>query len=173
MPEPIPPMVTDNVGSVLKVAVTCWLALNVTTQGPVPLHPPPLQPEKDELAAAAAVRVTTVPGAKLALQVSPQLMPDGLLVTAPWPVPFRTTLRSGEVLKLAVTEAFCVSVTLQTPAPLQAPDQPANDEFAAGDAVSVTWVPLAKLALQVCPQLMPAGLLVTVPVPPPLACTLS
>jgi hypothetical protein len=164
-------MVTDNVGSVLKVAVTCWLALNVTTQEPVPLHPPPLQPAKDELAAAAAVRVTTVPGAKLALQVWPQLMPAGLLVTLP--LPFRATLRSGEVLKLAVTEAFCVSVTLQTPAPLHAPDQPANEEFAIGDAVSATWVPLAKLALQVCPQLMPVGALVTVPVPPPLACTVS
>jgi hypothetical protein len=43
---------------------------------------------------------------------------------------------------------FCVRVTLQVPVPLQAPDQPAKKEFAVGDAVSATWVPLEKLAVQ-------------------------
>ena len=53
--------------------------------------------------------------------------------------------------------------------PAQAPVQPANAEPAAGVAVSITPVPELKLALQVAPQLMPAGALATVPVPvPPL-----
>ncbi len=59
-------------------------------------------------------------------------------MTVPCPVPFRATVSTGEVLKLAITEAFCIRVTWQLPVPLQAPDHPAKKEFAAGDAVSVT-----------------------------------
>jgi hypothetical protein len=47
-----------------------------------------------------------------------------------------------------MTDTFCIKVTLHTPVPLQAPDQPAKKEFAFGDAVSDTWVPLEKLAVQ-------------------------
>jgi hypothetical protein len=100
-------------------------------------------------------------------------MPEGLLATLPVPLPPRATVSAGEVLKLAITDVFCINVTLHTPVPLQAPDHPAKEEFVAGDAVSATWVPLEKLALQACPQLMPAGLLLTVPAPPPAAWTLS
>jgi hypothetical protein len=49
--------------------------------------------------------------------------------------------------------------------PLQAPLQPLKLEPAIGVAVKVTWVPLTKLALQVAPQLIPEGELVTVPLP--------
>jgi hypothetical protein len=115
--------------------------------GLVPLHPPPLHPANDELAATVAVRVTRVLGSKLALQVCPQLMPEGLLVTLPFPLPPSTTVNIGVVLKLAMTDMFCIKVTLHTPVPLQAPDQPAKKEFAVGDAVSDTWVPLEKLAV--------------------------
>jgi hypothetical protein len=161
----------------LKVAVTCWLALSVTTQGPVPLHPAPLHPAKDEPVSDFALRVTEVPKAKLALQAWPQLIPGGMLVTLPVPVPLRATVSAGvgvvEALKLAITEVFCVRVTLQSPVPVQAPDHPANKEFAIGDAVSVTCVPLENLAVQDWPQLMPAGLLLTVPAPGPAAWTVS
>jgi hypothetical protein len=40
-------------------------------------------------------------------------------------------------------------------------------------AVRVTDVPAAKFAVQVCPQLMAAGLLVTEPCPPPAFCTVN
>jgi hypothetical protein len=43
----------------------------------------------------------------------------------------------------------------------------------AGVAVSVTLVPEAKFAMQVDPQLIPEGLLLTNPVPVPLDLTLS
>ena len=49
--------------------------------------------------------------------------------------------------------------------PLHAPLQPLKVEPLAGFAVSVTVLFVAKLAEQVLPQLMPAGLLVTVPEP--------
>lgn len=49
--------------------------------------------------------------------------------------------------------------------PVQAPLQPANEEPVPAVAVSVNCVSFAKLALQVDPQVIPAGLLVTVPVP--------
>jgi hypothetical protein len=131
------------------MAVTFSLALSVTVQlGPVPLHPPPFHPANNEPVPAVAVRVTRLLGSKLALQVCPQLMPEGLLVTLPVPVPPRATVKTGEVLKFAMTETFCIKVTLHVPVPLQAPDQPAKKGFAVGEAVSDTWVPLEKLAVQ-------------------------
>ena len=77
------------------------------------------------------------------------------------------------VLNVAVTDVSAVSVRLHVPVSVQAPDHPVNVEPVLGVAVRVTDVPLAKLALQVAPQLMPDGLLVTVPVPVPLLCTVS
>ena len=76
-------------------------------------------------------------------------------------------------VKVAVTAALPVNVTLQVPVPAQAPDQPANVEVAFGTAVSVTMVPLVKLALHIAPQLMPAGLLMIVPAPVPALWTVS
>jgi hypothetical protein len=53
---------------------------------PLP-HPVPLQPPNVEPATGVAVNVTTVALVKEAEQVLPQLMPPGLLVTVPFPVP--------------------------------------------------------------------------------------
>ena len=77
----------------MKVAVTVVAAETVTTHDPVPEQPPPLQPLKVEPAAGAAVSVTAVPLVKLAAQVAPQVMPAGLLVTVPAPVPALETVR--------------------------------------------------------------------------------
>ena len=76
-------------------------------------------------------------------------------------------------MNVAVTEVLAVRVTAHVLVPVQAPDQPTNVEPALGAAVSVTVVPLAKLALHVVPQLMPEGLLVIVPAPVPPSWTVS
>ena len=67
-------------------------------------------------------------------------------------------------LKLADTVLFAVSVILHVLEPEQPPLHPEKEKFAAGDAVSVTCVPCWNVAEQVVGQLMPAGVLVTVPV---------
>src|SRR5439155_724963 len=150
-------------------------AETVTVQVPVPEHPPPLQPVKVEPAASAAVRVTAVPLVKLAEQVAPQLRPAGELVTVPLPVPAGVTVSAkvGSV-NVAVTVVAAETVTVHVPVPEQPPPvQPVKVEPAAGAAVSVTAVPLVKLAEQVAPQLMPVGELVTVPLPVPDGVTVS
>jgi hypothetical protein len=68
------------------------------------------------------------------------------------------TVEAVLIVKLQV-----VFVSLQT-----APDQPAKALPADGVAVRVTFVPGAKDAVHALPQLIPAGLDVTVPVPEPM-----
>jgi hypothetical protein len=70
-------------------------------------------------------------------------------------------------MNVAVTEILAAIVTVQLPVPLHAPDHPAKVDPELGVAVSITDVPLAKLALHVCPQLMPPRLLAIVPSPAP------
>ena len=81
----------------------------------------------------------------------------------------------GEVrhLKVAVTLWVLLIVTLQvSEVPLHAPDQPAKTTFLLdGLAVRVTVLPVLKLAEHSVPQLMPLGLLLTLP--EPLFTTLS
>ena len=76
-------------------------------------------------------------------------------------------------LNVAVTDLAALIVTEQLPVPVQAPLQPAKVEPAAAVAVRVTTVPLVKFAVHVLGQLIPAGLLLTVPVPVPASVTVS
>ena len=85
----------------------------------------------------------------------------------------REDVRLGTTLKVAVAVALAVTVRLQEPVPLHAPDHPANAEPEFGDALKVTAVPLTNVALHVCPQLIPAGLLVIAPPPAPVPCTVN
>ncbi len=62
---------------------------------------------------------------------------------------------------------------MHVPVPVHAPAHRAKTELLAGVAVRMTGVPTVKLALHVCPQLIPAGALVTVPVPVPEFVTVS
>jgi hypothetical protein len=118
----------------------------------LPLQPPPVQPANVEFAAGVSVSVIEVPRVKLALQVGAQPIPEGVLATAPVPVPARLTVSSTAfwiALKFAVTCWLALSITLQVELlPLQLPDHPAKEEFALAVSVRVTWVPLAKVALQ-------------------------
>jgi hypothetical protein len=68
-------------------------------------------------------------------------------------------------LNVGVTVSAAVIITLQELVPEQAPLQPAKVKLPLALAVSVTFVPLAKVAVQVVGQLMPAGALVIVPAP--------
>jgi hypothetical protein len=77
-------------------------------------------------------------------------------------------------VKVAVTVVAALRVTVQAAVPEQPPPlQPLKVEPVAGVAVSVTAVPLAKPAEHVVPQVIPAGLLVTVPAPAPAGETVS
>jgi hypothetical protein len=58
-------------------------------------------------------------------------------------------------------------VRVQVPIPVQAPDHPAKKAPLAGAAVRLMLVPELKGALHVGAQLMPAGLLATVPLAAP------
>src|SRR2546425_12401907 len=87
--------------------------------------------------------------------------------------PYTTLFRSriatvnvtlAPIAKVAVTVVFALSVTMQAPVPVPPPPlHPAKTDPAAAVAVRVTAVPLLKIAEHVEPQLIPPGLLVTVP----------
>jgi len=76
-------------------------------------------------------------------------------------------------LNVAVTafEAFIKIVQLVPLVEVQ-PDHPAKIEPVFGVAVSVTVLSALKSLVQVLPQLIPVGLLMTVPVPAPVLGTL-
>ena len=70
------------------------------------------------------------------------------------------------LLKVAVTEIALLSVTVQVPVLLHPPpSQPLNCAPCPGTAVRVMTAPFAYLAGQIEPQLIPPGLLLTVPGP--------
>jgi len=77
------------------------------------------------------------------------------------------------ILKVAVATIFAFMVMVQGPVPLHDPVQPAKKDPFAGTAVSLTCVPDPNIALHVEGQLMPAGVLVTVPVPLPASITVN
>jgi hypothetical protein len=106
------------------------------------------------------------------------LIPAGLLTIVPLGVPLEVTSLTTvlakvypEELNVAVQLMLAVIVTL--PALVQLPDQPANVEPEAGVAVKLIAVPLLSVVEQELPQLIAAGLLVTVPVPVPARLTVS
>src|SRR2546425_914000 len=70
-----------------KVTVTVRFAVTVTLQTPVPLHKPPADQNAAEPAAGVGVRVMVVPLATVTEHVVPQLIPSGVLVTVPEPLP--------------------------------------------------------------------------------------
>ncbi len=76
-------------------------------------------------------------------------------------------------MNVALTDLAALMVSLQTPVPEHAPDQPANFEPADGVAVNVTFVPSRKDCEHVEPQLMPGVLEATVPEPVPALVTFN
>jgi hypothetical protein len=107
--------------------------------------------------------------------VLPQLIPAGLLVTVPVPVPALANVSvyvTGFRLKVAVqlTAPLTVKLPLEQAA---LPDQPAKLDPLAATAERVTAVPLVTVVEQVAPQFIPAGELVTVPLPAPARLTVT
>ena len=177
-PVPVPEIATVSTNCRVKFAVTDLAASIVTLQAADEPLQAPVQLEKTESADGAAVSVTTVLRLYGSEQSAPQLIPAGLEVTVPPPVPAVVTVsnRVGTtmVVKLAVTDFATSIVTSQVgDAPLHAPDQPEKTEFTAGVAVRVTTVPRLYGSEQSAPQVIPAGLEVTVPIPVPAVVTVS
>jgi hypothetical protein len=85
-----------------------------------------------------------VPAVYVAAHVAPQLMPAGLLVTVPLPVPSlpidRGCCPGGASVKLAVTDRAALIVIAHALVPLHAPPHPAKMDPVAAVAVSVTTV---------------------------------
>jgi hypothetical protein len=147
-----------------NVAVTCVFCPPASASWQLcPLHAP-LKPEKLEPAAGAAVRLTVLPPANEAVHVPGQLIPAGVLVTVPLPETVTVSWAADVAEKVAETDSLLASTSLQV-APLHAPPNPAKFDPESALAVSVTAVPFVKLAAQLPGQLMPAGALVTVPLP--------
>jgi hypothetical protein len=145
----------------------------------VPEQPPPDQPANVEPEAGASVSVTLLPWLNENEQVLPQLIPAGLLVTDPLPVPDSATPNVFVVGPLAVNVAvtfwsLVIGTTQVVAVPEQPPpDQPANVVPEAGLSVRVTLLPLPNDEEQVLPQLIPAGELVTPPLPVPFLDTVN
>lgn len=106
----------------------------------------PVQPTNCDLLSAAAVMVTSAPLTKEYEQISPQLIPGGLLVTVPLPVPLLVICnRCVPVLvlpggpKYAVQVLLASIVTTMVAAPLH-PVSPVQEiaHPAAGTVSSVT-----------------------------------
>jgi len=129
----------------------------------MPVHAP-LKPEKVDPTAAVADNVTLVPSLKFAAQVLGQSIPAGLLVTVPLPDTETVTWAGLTAAKVAETDWLPESSSVQAE-PLHAPPKPPKLKPEPAVAVNVTDVPEAKLALQVEGQLIPAGLLTTLPLP--------
>jgi hypothetical protein len=110
-----------------------------------PVQAPP-QAAAAEPEAGVAVRVTSVPGGKPAVQgPTVHVIPVGLEVTVPLPVPVGITVRTvvvaATVPNVAVTPVAALTVVTVQVLPLHAPLHPAKLDPEAGVAVSVTGVP--------------------------------
>lgn len=175
VPPPLPPRMTLKAYSTgANVAVTLMAAIGVKTQGPVPVHPPPLQPVKMESASGVALNVMLEPEGTFAEHVKPQSMPAGDDETTPAPVPiFVTVTETWRRSKFAVTVAAVINGTTHVVMPVHAPLQPVKTESLSGAAVRETEVPGAKSEAHVGPQVIPAGVEVMVPLPPPVRVTVN
>jgi hypothetical protein len=106
----------------------------VTEHGAVPLQAP-VQPANLDSAAAEAVSLTEVPARYASQQSTPHLIPGGVLVTVPRPVPRFATERVKDEAgsKNAMTEvALPTAVVHVTRDPEHAPPQPVKLELRSG-----------------------------------------
>src|SRR3954468_7923133 len=125
------------------------LPLDIATVQADPLtESQPVQPVKIDPNDAVGVSVTTVSITKSLAQPVPQLMPCGLEVTVPLPMPVLATVSVNRFsMKLAVTDlAFAMPTVHVVPETASQPVQPVKLEVAVGAAVSVTCESLRNCA---------------------------
>jgi hypothetical protein len=190
----MPPLVPRNTwpfakawGAALKTPATSEVEVpnevTGTVQGPVPevTEQNPIQPANVEVPLGVAVIVTSPEVAAIgALQVplvavplNVQLIPAGLLVIVPVPLPSAETVTVG-LPNVAVTAWGPFIVTTQLALPVQpAPLQEVKTVLAVGVVDRVTTSPAAKSAEQVPGQLIPAGVLETCGIDPPAGETVT
>jgi hypothetical protein len=126
----------------------------------------PNQPANVDPEAAVAVNVTAVPLLRVVEQELPQLIPVGLLVTVQVPVPARFTESVYVLIRLKTAVQVMLAFIVTVPSMQSAfPDQLAKVEPLTGAALKLTTVPPVYTSVQSLPQLIPAGELVTVPLP--------
>src|SRR5437588_7841156 len=117
-------------------------------------------------------KIVYVPGSRVPADEPPSVSE---IEKPSWAPTSATSVRSPAGARFTSKVAFTCwagsSLTVHEPAPEQAPPQPEKVESSAAFAASVTLVPPSKLAEQCVPQSMPAGLLDTVPLPPPPSST--
>lgn len=82
------PVVTVGTAITVNVAVTLFALVTATVHSFKLVLSHPVQLVKPLPLSAVGVRTTDCPSAKLAEQVAPQVIPAGLLLTLPVPVPF-------------------------------------------------------------------------------------
>jgi len=116
-----------------KAALTVVLAEMVNVQVAEELVHPPLNPLELDPEAGAAVKVTLVPEAKEAEQTVPQLIPAGLEVTVPVPVPDFVTVAVKGVVPTGLMSKVAYQSDCRPPANACRPPK-----FPAVSAVSVT-----------------------------------
>jgi hypothetical protein len=87
VPVPVPVLVIVRVLGGIKVNVAVQARATDIVTLPSLQSASPLQPENTEPGAGVAVRVTMDAAAKSAEHVTPQVMPAGVVVTEPAPVP--------------------------------------------------------------------------------------
>lgn len=129
---------------------------------------PPVQPVKTAPSIAAPERVIDAPWLTMHAPVSPaqsSVQPDA--VTSPDPAPDLVMIRACCIELNVAVQFLYVSMVARPSEQSSSPLQPANVEPAEGAAARVTSVPALYLSSQSVPQLIPAGLLVTVPEPVP------
>jgi len=121
--------------------------------------------KEESLPTVTEVPLIVTPCRPLLSVAVPETFRSLLLVTEP--SAREDTFRTGgcESRKVAVTDLAALITTVQVPVPVQAPDQPWKLQPEAAEALRVTDTPSENVFEQTCPQSMPAGALVTVPLP--------
>src|SRR5436853_496337 len=160
-PPPARTTATLNIGIAENDANTA-ADVESRSEHAAPLHAPE-NPANVEPAAADAVNLSAVPGAKMAEHTPGQSMAPGVEKTRP-PPPTWTASWTGFWTKVATAAASAPSATVQ-PLPAHAPSNPVKPQPAAAEAKRLTGVPSGKSAAQIRGQSMPGGSLRTSPDP--------